>query len=93
MIKKKVISIGNSWGIIIPKAILDGLSINPVTDEVTLKIDNNAIKIEKIENKKDLWLEVFFIGYAKYLFNKPSKPLPWRASSFAISWTVSWIAS
>lgn len=61
MIKKKVISIGNSWGIIIPKAILDGLSINPVTDEVTLKIDNNAIKIEKIENKKDLWLEVFFI--------------------------------
>ncbi len=54
MIKKKVISIGNSWGIIIPKAILDGLSINPVTDEVTLKIDNNAIKIEKIENKKDL---------------------------------------
>ncbi len=25
----------------------------------------------------------------KYLFNKPSKPLPWRASSLAISCTLS----
>ena len=25
------------------------------------------------------------INYEKYLFNRPSKPLPWRASSLAIS--------
>ncbi len=48
MIKKKFTAIGNSWGIIIPKAILEGLSINPVIDEVALKIDNNTIKIEKL---------------------------------------------
>ncbi len=50
MIKKKFTPIGNSWGIIIPKAILEGLSINPVLDEVALKIDNNTIKIEKLSH-------------------------------------------
>ncbi len=49
MIEKKFTAIGNSWGIIVPKAILDGLSINPVKDKVSLKIDNNSIKIEKIK--------------------------------------------
>ena len=48
MIKKKFTPIGNSWGIIIPKAIIEGLSINPVMDEVALKIDNNRVIIEKL---------------------------------------------
>ena len=29
----------------------------------------------------------------KYLSKRPANARPWRASSFAISWTVSWIAS
>ena len=29
----------------------------------------------------------------KYLLSSPLKPAPWRASSFAISCTVSWMAS
>lgn len=31
--------------------------------------------------------------FLKYLLYSPWKPQPWRASSFAISWTVSWTAS
>ena len=35
----------------------------------------------------------FYTVQLKYLFKRPLKPAPWRASSFAISCTVSWIAS
>ena len=49
MIIKNLRNIGNSWGVIIPKAILDGLGINPVLDEVELYIDNNEIKIRKAQ--------------------------------------------
>lgn len=47
MIKKKIITIGNSLGIIIPKAVLDALSIS-TDDTLSLKIEGNGIKIEKI---------------------------------------------
>ena len=32
-----------------------------------------------------LSIELPWISYLKYLFSKPLKPAPWRASSFAIS--------
>ena len=32
---------------------------------------------------------VFYTVQLKYLFKRPLKPAPWRASSFAISCTVS----
>ena len=51
MITKKLRNIGNSWGVIIPKAILEGLGINPVLDEVELYIDNNEIKIRKAQKE------------------------------------------
>ncbi len=51
MISKKLRNIGNSWGIILPKAILEGLGINPILDEVELYIENNEIRIRKV--KKD----------------------------------------
>lgn len=49
MISKKLRNIGNSWGIILPKAILEGLGINPVLDEVELYIENNEIRIRKVK--------------------------------------------
>jgi len=51
MISKKLRNIGNSWGIILPKAILEGLGINPILGEVELYIEDNEIRIRKI--KKD----------------------------------------
>lgn len=50
MIEKKLRNIGNSWGVILPKAILDGLRINPVLDKVEIYIENNEIRIRKITN-------------------------------------------
>lgn len=50
MIEKKMVQIGNSWGIIIPKAIVDGLSINPACDKIEVYLKDNEIRIRKIEN-------------------------------------------
>ena len=52
MIEKKIIQIGSSWGVVIPKSILEGLGINPVVDKVSLYIENNEIRIKKIKNDK-----------------------------------------
>ena len=41
MIKKKITQIGTSWGVIIPKAIIEGLGINPIIDEVEIYLENN----------------------------------------------------
>lgn len=51
MIVKNITKFGNSWGVIIPPAILKLLSINPVTDQVILDVQDNEIRIKKI--KKD----------------------------------------
>ena len=45
IITKKFREIGNSWGVIIPKAIIEGLNINPVLDEVELYLQDNEIRI------------------------------------------------
>ena len=49
MIEKKFRNIGNSWGVIIPKAIIEGLGINPVLDKVEIYIENNEIRIRKVQ--------------------------------------------
>ena len=51
MIKKRIVPIGNSLGVIIPKAIIDGLGINYVTDEVEIYLENNEIRIRKIKKE------------------------------------------
>lgn len=52
MIIKKLRNIGNSWGIILPKAILDGFGINPVLDNVSIEIEPDGIKIKKHKKEK-----------------------------------------
>ena len=47
MIKKKMVQVGNSWGMVIPKAIIDGLQINPATDILEVYIADNEIRIRK----------------------------------------------
>lgn len=49
---KKLRSLGTSWGIIIPKAILELLNINPVLDEVELVVENDELKIRKYKGDK-----------------------------------------
>ena len=49
MIEKKFRNIGNSWGVIIPKAIIEGLGINPILDKIEIYLENNEIRIRKIQ--------------------------------------------
>jgi len=49
---KKLTSIGNSWGLIIPLSILKLLKVNPVTDEVELIVRDDELTIKK-HKKKD----------------------------------------
>ena len=51
MIEKRMIQVGNSWGVVIPKAIIDGLRINPVMDKVEIYLENNEVRIRKVEKK------------------------------------------
>lgn len=48
---KKLIQIGNSWGIIIPKALLDILKINPTKDKIDISIENETLKITKAQKE------------------------------------------
>ena len=47
MIEKRMIQVGGSWGVVIPKAIIDGLTINPVMDKVEIYLENNEVRIRK----------------------------------------------
>lgn len=49
--QKKLRMLGTSWGLIIPKVIIELLKINPVIDEVELIVENEELKIRKC--KKD----------------------------------------
>ena len=46
---KKLTQIGNSWGVILPKPILDVVHINPILDKIELIIENDEIRIKKVE--------------------------------------------
>lgn len=49
---KKLRQIGNSWGIIIPKNILEMMNINPVLDYIEVELDNKTYKIKKAEKEQ-----------------------------------------
>ncbi len=42
---------GNSWGIIIPKAIIEGFGINPVLDDISIEIEPDGIKLKKLKRE------------------------------------------
>lgn len=52
MLHKKLRQMGNSWGIIIPKALLEAMNINPVIDDVSITIENDEIKLKKYKPEK-----------------------------------------
>ena len=45
--KKKLYKSGNAWALLIQKAILELLDINPETDELELEIENKTLKVKK----------------------------------------------
>ena len=50
---KKLTQIGTSWGVIIPKAILEMMDINPVLDTIDFDLENKVLKISKVKGNKN----------------------------------------
>jgi len=44
---------GNSWGIILPKIILESLKINPVLHDIGLEIEPDCIKLKKLKREDE----------------------------------------
>jgi antitoxin component of MazEF toxin-antitoxin module len=51
MIRRKFRQIGNSWGIILPRMILESLKINPVLHDLDLEIENDRIILKKLKRE------------------------------------------
>ena len=47
--RKKLYLSGNAWVLLIQKAILQLLDINPEVDEVELEVENKVLKVKKAE--------------------------------------------
>ena len=47
--KKKLFKSGNAWALLIQKAILQLLDIDPEVDEVELEVENKVLKVKKVE--------------------------------------------
>ena len=53
ILHKKFRQLGNSWGIVIPKAIIQAMNINPVLDEISITIEGDSIKLKKYREEND----------------------------------------
>lgn len=49
--RKKLFKSGNAWVLLLQKAILELLEIDPETDEVELEVENKVLKVKKSEKK------------------------------------------
>lgn len=49
---RKIVQIGNSWGVILPHFILELLKVNPVLDRLEFEIENDVLKIRKYKKEK-----------------------------------------
>ena len=47
--KKKLFKSGNAWVLLMQKAILELLDINPEEDEVELTVENKVLMVKKVE--------------------------------------------
>lgn len=51
--KKKMYKSGNAWALLIQKAILQLLDIDPEVDEVEMEIEGKVLKITKAEKSEE----------------------------------------
>lgn len=49
---RKIVQVGNSWGVIIPLFVLKLLKVNPVLDKLEFEIENDVLKIRKYQSKE-----------------------------------------
>ena len=49
--KKKMYKSGNAWALLIQKAILELLDIDPENYEIELEVENKVLKVKKAEKQ------------------------------------------
>ena len=49
--KKKLFKSGNAWVLLLQKAILELLDIDPENDEVELIVENKELRVKKVHSK------------------------------------------
>ena len=47
--ERKFFKSGNGWALFVPKTILELLKINPQTDKIEMQVENDVLKIKKID--------------------------------------------
>ncbi len=53
MVRKKLVEIGNSYYVIIPRLFMEQMGINPViNNEVDLEVIDKILRIKKIDSDK-----------------------------------------
>lgn len=50
---KKLRQLGTSWGLIIPKTLLELMKLNPVLDEVEIIVEKDEIRLRKYKGEFD----------------------------------------
>jgi len=54
MVRKKIQSVGTSYGIIVPRLYWEEMGINPLTDkDVEIEVKDKVLLVKKVEKKKD----------------------------------------
>ncbi len=48
---KKLSQIGSSWGIILPKVLIELIKVNPVKDEIEITVVGDEIRIKKYKEE------------------------------------------
>ena len=51
--KKKLSRSGSGWALFMPKTLLELIDVDPETDMLEVKVDNNTVKITKADVSKD----------------------------------------
>lgn len=50
IMKKKLSRSGSGWALFMPKTLLELIDVNPETDYLEVKVENDTVKITKAEN-------------------------------------------
>jgi len=51
--ERKLFRAGNGWSLFLPKVIIELLKIDPENDTVEMQIENDVLKIKKVDKKDD----------------------------------------
>jgi antitoxin component of MazEF toxin-antitoxin module len=49
--KRKLSRSGSGWALFMPKTLLELIDVNPETDLLEVKVENDIVKITKAENE------------------------------------------